>query len=227
MYQILDLKRLISLFAVIALVAGFVGVYVAPPSDIQGFVHLASGATTVTVLVIIVVGETPLFHFIWRQNIVQKLFFPYLHGRWEGTIRSNWEVIRKIREYAGAGGAAALDEMNTDKLGYCEKEVVVEIKASFLRVSMKLIPRDGYSDSFTVALKPVAEGERGRPCLYYVYRANVKANVSTDSNWHYGAAWMDVKSEEGILSLHGVYWTDREWTRGMNTAGILEARKVA
>jgi hypothetical protein len=226
MYQVLDLKKLVGLFAVIAAIVVFIGVYVAPPKTLQGYIHRASGAASATGIILLLAGESPLFHAIWKYNVVQKLFFPYIHGRWEGEISSNWPVIRTIREHAGSGKQTNPDEMNIDNLGALSEEVVVEIKASFLRVSMKLVPKTGYSDSVTVALKPVIEGDRGHPCLYYVYRATVRANVPTDSGVHYGAGSMDVLRGKGPLTLRGIYWTEREWRKGMNTAGILDVKKV-
>jgi hypothetical protein len=173
-------------------------------------------------------GQSPVFKWIWKFKFVQKHFFPYIHGKWTGTISSNWGVLAKLREAASDKGISLnINDLNYQSVGGFVKDVDVEINATLLHVSMKLIPRDVYSDSFTVTFKPVKDGENGYPRLYYMYRSVVRVPHSTDASVHFGAAWMDVISDDDGLSIKGVYWTDREWTKGINTAGELYIRKVS
>jgi hypothetical protein len=111
-------------------------------------------------------------------------------------------------------------------MGAFEKPVTVEIKASLFRASMKLIPKDRYTDSQTIWLRPVREEEAGHPRLYYMYKSFAQVPKSTDVQLHFGAAYADIIEVVGKLTLRGSYWTERDWPRGNNTAGSLNVTKV-
>jgi hypothetical protein len=190
-------------------------------------VETISLAGLVSVTIVVLVGETGLFHLLWKIPFVQKHLFPFIPGKYEGTISSNWSVISAIR--AGATGVGGLvdGDLHVDRMGNFDKPVTVEIKASLFRASMKLIPKDTYTDSQTIWLRPVAEGEAGHPRLFYMYRSITQgAPKPTDVPYHFGAAYVDVIQDGGKLTLRGVYWTERDWPRGNNTAGAIKVTKV-
>ncbi|KPB98039.1 Uncharacterized protein AC506_1386 [Pseudomonas syringae pv. maculicola str. M6] len=45
--------------------------------------------------------------------------------------------------------------------------------------------------------------------------------VATDTSTHTGAARVFVKESGGELYMEGTYFTDRKWTEGLNTAGLV------
>lgn len=228
MYQALGLPRLLTIFGAITAAILMALFYLHNPTNPLDMFKLASQAASWAALSIIVIGQTFVFRLIWQIPLCQTLFFPYIHGKWAGTISSNWSVISKLREAAtDSNNAVSIDDIDYRSLGGYTKPAEVEIKASLLTVTMKLIPQDAYSDSFTVFVKPVKDGENGYPRLYYMYRSSVRVPESTDAHVHFGAAWLDIQKEEKNLVLKGVYWTDREWTKGINTAGELNAKKVS
>jgi hypothetical protein len=183
-------------------------------------------AGVISVLVVVAIGETPIFRLLWKFPFVQKHLFPYIHGKYEGTISSNWSVISTIRAAATGSGGLRDGELHLDRMGSFEKPVTVELKASLFRASMKLIPKDGYTDSQTIWLRPVREGETGYPRLFYMYRSYAQVPKATDVQIHFGAAYVDVIDNGERLTLKGVYWTERDWPRGNNTAGALNITKV-
>jgi hypothetical protein len=142
-------------------------------------------------------------------------------------ISSNWSVISAIRTGATGSGGLVDADLHVDRLGTFDKAVTVEIKASLFRANMKLIPKDAYTDSQTIWLRPVAQGEAGHPRLYYMYKSITQgAPKETDLHLHVGAAYVDVITDGDELILRGVYWTERDWPHGNNTAGAINVTKV-
>lgn len=228
MYQALGLPKLLSIFLFISALIAVLSDHMHQADGVTGILKAASQSASWSALLIIAIGQSPVFKWIWQCKLIQKLFFPYIHGKWSGTISSNWGVLAALRDAAtDKGRALNINELNYKNVGGFVKEVDVEIEATLLHISMKLIPRDVYSDSFTVLLKPVKNGENGYPRLYYMYKSVVRVPHSTDTSTHFGAAWMDVIDDGHELTIRGVYWTDREWTKGINTAGELNIKKVS
>lgn len=227
MFQLLDFRKCLEWFAPLVGATAIIIWVIRAPKEPLAMLETVSLAGLVSVLIIVLVGETGIFRVLWRIPFVQKHLFPYIPGKYEGTISSNWSVISAIR--AGATGAGGLSEadLHVDRTGSFEKPVTVDIKASLFRVSMKLIPKDAYTDSQTIWLRPIGEGEAGHPRLFYMYRSITQnAPKATDVQLHFGAAYVDVIENGGKLSLRGVYWTERDWPRGNNTAGALNVTKL-
>lgn len=226
MYQLLDFRKWLELFAPLVGTVAIIIWAIRQPSEPLAYLECVEQAGLVSVLIVVAIGETPIFHAIWRKPLIQRWLFPYIAGRYEGTISSNWSVIAQMRKAAtGAGGLADAD-LHVDSVGAFDKPVTVEIKASLFRASMKLIPHDRYTDSHTVWLRPVLEEEAGHPRLYYMYKSFAQVPKSTDVQQHFGAAYADIIDLGGQLTLRGSYWTERNWARGENTAGALNVTKV-
>ncbi len=227
MFQLLDFRKCLEWFA---LPVGAIAVIIwaiRMPREPVAMIETLSLAGTISVGLLVLIGETSLFHKLWKIAFVQKHLFPYIPGKYEGLISSNWSVISAIRAGAtGAGGLVDAD-LHVDRAGNFDKPVIVEIKASLFRASMKLIPKDAYTDSQTIWLRPVTEDEAGHPRLYYMYKSITQgAPKATDVPLHFGAAYVDVIREGDKLTLRGVYWTERDWPRGNNTAGAISVTQV-
>lgn len=226
MYQALDFKKCLEWFAPIMGVVTLIVLLIRGPKEVFDYFEAIELSGLISVTIVAVIGKTKLFHAVWRTRLMQKSLFPYVAGRYEGTISSNWSLIDRIRKAATASGTLVESELAVSESGLFEKAVTVEVKADLFSISMKLVPKDGYSDSFTVFLRPERHGEAGYPRLYYMYRATVAVAKGTDVSVHFGAAYMDVKEDASGLMLEGVYWTERGWHKAMNTAGVLKVRKV-
>jgi hypothetical protein len=227
MFQLLELRKFLERFALLVSAIAIIIWVIRKPDKLLEMAETISLAGLISVSMLAFVGQTGVFHFLWRKPFIQKRFFPYIPGTYEGTISSNWSVISAIRAGATGSGGLSDADLHVEKLGHFPKSVTVEIKASLFQASMKLIPKDAYTDSQTVWLRPVREGEAGHPRLYYMYRSTTQnAPKATDVQFHFGAAYVDVVEHKGKLSLRGVYWTDRDWPHGRNTAGELNATKL-
>jgi hypothetical protein len=190
------------------------------------WVQTVSLAGSISVAVVVIIGETGLFRTLWRIRIVQKHFFPYIHGTFRGTISSNWSIIAAARKAATSDAKLAEHDLHVSALGTHNKQVTVTIHASLLHISMKLVPDDGYTDSQTIWVRPVRKDEEGYPRLYYTYRSRTPGPaLPTDVAIHYGTAFVNVLMDADRVALKGIYWTQRDWEHGNNTAGVIEVSK--
>lgn len=227
MFQLFELRKFLERFALLVGAITAIIWVIRRPGEPLVMAETLSLAALTSVSILALVGQTTIFHYLWRKPFIQKRFFPYIPGKYEGTISSNWSLISAIRAGATGTGGLVDADLHVDRTGNFDKSVTVEIKASLFRASMKLIPKDAYTDSQTIWLRPVAEDETGRPRLYYMYKSITQsAPKATDVSVHFGAAYVDVIQDSDKLTLRGAYWTERDWPRGSNTAGAISVTKV-
>lgn len=62
--------------------------------------------------------------------------------------------------------------------------------------------------------------------LHYLYRNTTKVPVASDSDCHDGAANLMVEGIGSGIWMEGVYWTNRNWHQGLNTAGKITLRRT-
>lgn len=210
MYQIFGLKVFLSWCVTVgAAIAILVGVH-SGAQELAQWARAATAGATVVSLMVWLLGQTAAFPLICRLPIVRSVF-PNINGVWEGETDSNWPLIAKR-----AG-------MPVDVNG--QRMVTVEICARLLQVTLKLDARSQYSQSKTVFVKVKKDEEHNDIRLWYIYDNVTKKPEQTDSERHFGGAYLDlVKGEEGEC-LDGVYWTNRNWESGLNTAGRIVLRR--
>src|SRR4051812_13301928 len=62
--------------------------------------------------------------------------------------------------------------------------------------------------------------------LNYIYE-NLTSNPKiSDCSHHNGAARVQAPDEDGKVSMEGVYFTDRNWNQGLNTAGYISFERA-
>ncbi|WP_024617199.1 Cap15 family cyclic dinucleotide receptor domain-containing protein [Pseudomonas kilonensis] len=166
-----------------------------------------SSASSLAGLFFLIIGESFIFPWICKLPIV-RTFFPPIDGMWRVSIQSNWGAIQRLKGHLDV----------EDKI---HKQGTVKISASFFRVRMKFEVDDRYSKSSTVFVSVNRHWQHGSIELNYIYE-NITSNpVSSDSSRHNGAARVEVRDEGGVVSMEGVYFTDRCWNQGLNTAGYI------
>jgi hypothetical protein len=187
-----------------------------------------SAAVTSTALVIALVGNKWVFCKLWRVKLIEHFIFPFIAGEWIGTISSNWPVVQAMMvAFNEPEASRPHGDLHIDQIGTTEKKIRVQFDADFFRLSMRLDTDDGYSASYSVFVKPIRNGDLGRPRLYYMYRNETKTPEITDSSEHLGAAYLEVyESAKGVM-LNGIYWTARNWPKGLNTAGQIFLHRKA
>lgn len=148
---------------------------------------------------------TYAWRFIWAiplldRHLNQKVC-PDLNGAWHGTT---------ISTYRG-------EEI--------KKEVKMVIKASFFGFDMRLFSVDGYQRSTVIQSEIIKDPRDGSFYLSYIFESVVDQPQKTDDAKFDGAAKLHIRFEENIVKLVGVYWTNRGWQRGEQTAGSICLKK--
>jgi SMODS-associating 2TM, beta-strand rich effector domain len=216
MYQILGIKTCLSVFATVAALIALAlslwsGMATESPSSIW---RLASLSVTLTTALTVLLGQTVAFAYICKIPIISN-FMPPIDGEWIATFRSNWPEIAKAYGYP-----------SSDK----PIQSRMKIKARLFKIDIEttsITPKPDYMRSDTVSVRICSDAETNKPTLYYIYSAFVADPEATDTDRHLGAARVNVLEEGGELTIKGSYWTDRNWPKGLNTAGSLSIERVS
>jgi hypothetical protein len=166
-----------------------------------------SSASSLAGVVFLIVGESFIFPWICKLPIV-RTFFPPIDGEWRVNLQSNWGAIERLRG-------------NSDVADKVSKQGTVKIFSRFFRVRMKFEVDDRYSKSSTVCVSVKRDWQHGTIELNYIYENLTSNPKSSDSSRHNGAARVEVRDEDRVVSMEGVYFTDRNWNQGLNTAGYI------
>jgi uncharacterized membrane protein len=214
MYQLVGPMKIAGAVAMLAALIALVQFFLWPLDEWTQLWRLASSSVSVSTAVILIVGQTAIFPWICRLWGFKSIF-PPIDGEWRGIFRSNYPVI------AQAFGLDAPAEGH---------EIVVKfvIRARLFKVrihAVSLLPKPGYMRSDSTAFSIMRCAHTGRDIIHYVYDAYVGDPDSNDVDRFYGAARLTIIDEDDESSLEGTYWTDRNWTRGYNTAGSLVLRR--
>jgi hypothetical protein len=220
MYQAIQTKRLITILGGLAVLVFIVMMCFTSSDSVLEWLKHVSAAASVTAIIVVGLGNKWVFHPIWRLKPVQALLFPYVAGEWHGTVSSNWPVVKiMMTAFTEGGPAHPAAELDVNQTGTLDKPIKVTVEADLFRISMRLQTLEDYSTSHTLLIKPQRHGLRGLPRLLYIYQNDTQVPVNTDTAGHFGAAYLDVECNGGAMTLAGPYWTGRNWTKGLNTAG--------
>jgi hypothetical protein len=211
MYQIMGLKVFVAWSAAVAAAIAVISAYLSGANDILWLYKSASYGVS-GIALMLMIGQSPAFPLLCRLPVV-RLVFPDIDGTWEGQMDSNWPVIAERSGLpAGNGG---------------RKTATVYIRARLLHISLKLETHDHYSSSRTVCVRLTRDDEHGDCRLWYVYDNVTRKPEATDTERHYGCAYLEPKSDgRGGLRLDGAYWTNRNWEKGLNTAGSITLKRL-
>lgn len=176
----------------------------------------------------------PVWRRFWRMPLLGKWLsssvFPDLNGEWDVTLRSNWPVIDKMRLAAkGTDGPRFNPDDNRAELS--EIKLRARINQSWFGVQMEMHRPDAQGPmdmSRTISFDLIPETGGHPPAIAYVYdQANRPEDIDpTDLTDFLGAARLEVRDDDGTLTLKGHYFTGRNWTKGYNTAGTIEMVRV-
>lgn len=207
MYQVLGFQRCLTslLFLCLFVFAGLAFYF--PPSELGDYWSLVKLSVTITTVILFVLGQTPLFPWICQLPWVRS-YFPPIDGKWQVALQSNWNVLQQL---VGEAKGEAL----------FSKEGKVTITSRLFSVRMTFQSNDKYSKSTTTIVGVRRDPEYGTIELNYCYHNVTRNPEATDSGCHYGAARVEVHDENGLVSLEGEYWTNRNWNKGLNTAGLI------
>lgn len=211
MYQVIGLTKTLSAFAITCLVVFLLWNYHHLPElwagPLQGFVRPLMAAASWGGVLFYVLGETPAFVWLCKAPGIRN-FLPPIDGEWDVCLQSNWGVMQK---WIGQGDGASLSPSHGK----------VKIKARFTKVQMEFDADTKYSESKTISVSVRPSEQTGLIELNYMYVNYTRIPLATDTNSHTGAARIFVKERGKDLIMEGTYFTDRNWTEGLNTAGTI------
>lgn len=190
-----------------------------PRVFLDGFAWIVS----VLGVVSIALGNDRAWAFIARPWLLRLFGIPPLLGHWQGTIRSNYPRLDALRTSARDAASVRHDADSpafVDSHPLLVREASLHVVGSLWKIKVVLVTGpagDGHQGirSESVASRAIRTAD-GAIEVWYVYRAtNHDEPAGNDSAVHLGAAILTF----GLGGCTGVYWTERNWNKGMNTAG--------
>jgi hypothetical protein len=161
-------------------------------------------------------GQTAVFPLLCRLPWLWRLF-PNIDGDYRVEVCSNWSAIKTGLAHPATddhqGGIAVFNKMG-----------VARIRVRLASVDMRLV-RDGCPCSETVMCSPRKDRKTRSTVLFYIFDS-VPPDAKTLDQRHLGAAQLRIPPERFPKILEGVYWTDRNWHKGLNTAGNIRLRRM-
>ncbi|PSV27368.1 hypothetical protein [Photobacterium sp. GB-56] len=138
--------------------------------------------------------------YLWKYVYIDYFknnFCPDFNGKWTGRIQSNFN-----------GGTVV--------------EFPVTIEADFFSIKMK--GQTTIGRSYANYCKVIRTEDDGFE-LEYMFKGVNDTPSETDTIFYEGAARLHV-TDVPTMKMKGVFWTNRCWQNGKNTAGIVEFTKV-
>ena len=165
---------------------------------------------TTPVLIVFATTVWLFASFVWKwiwsipglSGLLDRKVCPNLNGTWAGYIEAKY----------------------TDEQGdpmQIRKEVEMVIEATFLGFDISLRSVDGYQRSSVIQSDIFKDPRNGAFYLSYVFESIVDQPKPMDDSKFDGAGKLHVKFSKNGIELVGVYWTNRAWQRGMQTAGTI------
>lgn len=229
MYAALPLGRLVSIlvwpFGLI--LAALVALWTFPDSPVCWIRMIGVAATIWAVVLLLLAGSSSRFapwRLLWKLfPAFNRLFFPDLNGKWEGTTSSNWPVVKSMLD--AATGTGGIDPATLENIPLQDDAITVTIKASlfYFRLTAKLSNTDGTSHSRTALV--AKDPHHGGFQLQYLFSQDTPAAGLTDDAAHFGAVTADLDLDR--WEMNGYYWTRRKWRAGLSTAGKLALHRVS
>ena len=210
MYQIFGLKRFLTGFAILVGVIAIPFVFFGDQQDIRAWFGAISKAATIGGVLVWFFGQTPIFPMVCRLPVLRNVF-PDIDGEWVGENHSNWPTI------AQRSGLDVPPNGGITRVG-------VTFKARLLTVTMRLASETRYSEFKTIFVKVARDEDHGDVRLWYLYENSTKKPETTDSERHFGGAYVDIQQRAGETELDGS-WKNRNWEKGLNTAGRIVLRR--
>ncbi|MFG1420900.1 Cap15 family cyclic dinucleotide receptor domain-containing protein [Roseixanthobacter liquoris] len=216
MYQILGVSRSLTLFGFLCGVIFVVLLVLAPPehASLLAWWSLAVKSVSVAGLLVWLIGATPLFPLLCKLPYLRR-WFPPIEGEWAAALESNWPAIDTRSQPA----------QSEVLLAPVHASVTIIARLFFIR--MNLAAADRYSTSKTIFVHAERDPHDGSISLHYVYRNTTLDPRPTDSAFHLGAGCLTIEGKDDDIWFEGVYWTNRNWRRGLNTAGKITLRRAA
>ena len=229
MYLVFPLKTLAYIFGIPLLLAFSVLFLLGKAPSLSLF----SMSILITIILFWLIEVTAVWRKIWKwKPQLNEWIFPDINGLWQGSQQSNWPVIKSLKDSAMSNHE--LFDCERSGVELLETAVKVRVKASLFKIQVELIspPRPSnlnqpYSESKTFVAVPRRNPETGGFELYYFYKNTTIDPETTDVSSHEGAAKLEITKQGDAWVLTGQNMTNRQWRKGMNTAGSLTLERFS
>ena len=212
MYQVIGLQKILIAIGVLATLVFAAWIFLVPPAGTLQMLGIAYRSALTVAVAVLFIGQTPLFPKLCRLPLINALV-PDLDGEWRAELTSNWPEIAKAYD------------LPQPKTALTNAKIIINVRLLWVRI--ELISDSKYSESDTVAVRILKNQEHGDVSLHYVYKNETPIAESTDSSAHLGAASLKLKGHSGEEKyLDGHYWTNRNWEKGLNTAGRITMHRA-
>lgn len=206
MYQSIGVAKLFTLFALVAGVVAAAKVAFVPPETVFGWWSPVSLGMAISSGLIVGIGQSFAFPWICRLPIIRDMA-PDISGNWRATVQSNWLTIAQMAGHdPGTAGPLYAD---------------IKVVARLLKVKIIFISDSKYSKSKSLSVSVIRDEDNADVRLYYTYENTTEDPVTSDCSYHLGSAYVDISGHGSAMTLQGLYWTNRNWNAGLNTAGTI------
>ena len=216
MYRVLDKTALTWVLFILFGVSLVINLALIQPDTVSELMRAIYTTPATVGFISLLLGATPLWRWLWgRIPQLNTWIFPDLNGRWKSEIHSNIAVMAEHHP----------DFKDVDP--QVIKTLVpgeIEIVQNWFRLFIRFDADDRYSTSNTLVVEPRKDRATGRFTLTYVYKNDTPAPQQSDEQLHFGAAHVEIDAD--FQSMRGCYWTNRNASRGLNTAGTVQARRM-
>ena len=194
-----------------------------PSATLSWMFKFARYSISGSAFVLLLLSFPPIWKFCWFVCAKLGLMYPYINGRFEIDMSSNWDVIDHITAKDQSRDDCTIEITEPKKT-----KLICDIDIGLFRYKLRISPSDDagnvirWSRAISIDLIWPCDGLPHR--LSYLYKQENQPNEirRTDVESFYGAGIINVFSE---LDMRGLYWTNRNWYRGLNTAGEIVFRR--
>lgn len=177
-------------------------------------------------LVLLIFCIPIVWNCFWKFILAPLGVFPYINGYYDVIINHNWPVINKLLE--NSKSKKSIDPLHPDydrpELMSMELDAIIKIGIVSARIDIRPKPNDpsaviDWSRAISINLLAPCDGLPHRLTYVYSQESNPNNIANSDTDSFYGSALLKIFEAN---NFSGLYWSNRTWQLGLNTAGIIK-----
>lgn len=179
-------------------------------------------------LIAALLGSHLVINILWKCfPFLNYVIGPNLNGHFVLRTTSNWTIKQAMLDSLAGTVRVQRDVSQIPTLSI---EGALHVKMGLWRIRMDYVtgPHPGASsDSKVHSASLHLDERRGEYELEYVFEGTPRQPTArTDSDRYFGAARLTIPREyRAPNKVSGMFWTNRSWRAGLNTAGLMELER--
>ncbi len=200
------------------------------PADLSGWYRPMLVTITLTAATAPILGAPSVVNRLWNHlPFLNRIIGPNINGSYEIKTTSNWPTKKHMLDCV-EGELVNRKSVVTEESGL-EKIGALAIKQGLFKTQIVYnaieIGPSTTRISHVTAVELFSDKLSGEWILDYVFKSETVDPKTTDSDSYLGAARLKFSYvNESVMEMHGHYWTNRSWNRGLNTAGQIKLVRV-